>query len=203
MSKRKILFGTSNPSKVDRIRSIVRDLPIEIVDLKDLNINIHVEEDGRDVHENAYKKAIAYYNESKIPTFSIDSGLYIEKFPEEKQPGLFVRRINGKRATDDEMLEYYSRELEKVGGESEGKWVSSITFVIDENNIKKHETVEKRYFTAKASSKRKEGWPLSSLEFDPTFKKYVSEITESERQALREKTDKKLYNIFKSIIDEI
>ena len=40
------------------------------------------------------QKSIAYYFESKIPTFSFDSGLYTDMLPEDKQPGLHVRSHN-------------------------------------------------------------------------------------------------------------
>ncbi|HWI63694.1 MAG TPA: hypothetical protein VNT75_17810 [Symbiobacteriaceae bacterium] len=55
----------------------------------------------------------------------IDTGLYVDRFPPEKQPGQFVRRIHGDRreATDDDLLAYYIQELTAVGGESPGTWV--------------------------------------------------------------------------------
>ncbi|MDI3546831.1 MAG: hypothetical protein PWR10_483 [Halanaerobiales bacterium] len=203
MSKKKILFGTSNIAKLERIRAIVKDLPLEIMGSNDLNINIEVTENGCDVHENALLKARTYYDLSKIPTFAIDSGLYIEKFPEEKQPGLFVRRINGKSATDEEMLEYYTAELKKVGGESRGYWISSITFIFNKEKAISYELIEERFFTAKRSPVMKKGWPLSSLAIEPTFNKYVSEITKEERAKLQEKTDREIYNIFAEIIDVV
>ncbi len=100
------------------------------------------------------------------------------------------------------MLEYYSTELEKVGGESKGKWVSSLTCVIDIDSVKKYELVEERYFTSR-SPVLKEGWPISSLEIYPTFKKYCSEITVEERNKLQEKTDKELSKIFIEILDRL
>jgi len=200
---KKILFGTSNISKLNRIRAVVKGIPVEILGINDLNIDIDIEEDGTSIQENAIKKAKAYFNKSNIPTFSIDCGLFIDKFSEDKQPGLFVRRINGKRATDDEMLDYYKKELAKVGGRSEGKWISSIAFVLDNNKVRTYELIEKKIFTSKESLTREEGWPLSSLAIDPTFNKYVSEITKQEREKLQEESDKKIYDIFKMITDEI
>ena len=37
-------------------------------------------------------------------TISMDDGLYIENIPEELQPGLFVRRVNGKELNNEEMI---------------------------------------------------------------------------------------------------
>lgn len=80
------------------------------------------------------------------------------------------------------MLAYYKQEIENIGGESEGKWISALAFVLDEENIKTYQIIEKRIFTSRELSKRKEGWPLSYLAIDPDFNKYVSEITAEERQ---------------------
>lgn len=92
-----------------------------------------------------------------------------------------VRRVGGKKLSDQEMIEYYSREIEKLGGESKGKWVSGIAFVWGENLIKLYEFVEERHFVSKPSKVVKEGFPLGSLAIDLRLNKYISEMTEEER----------------------
>lgn len=42
------------------------------------------------------------------PVFSCDSGLYFDNVPDEIQPGVHVRTINGKYLSDEEMLAYYT-----------------------------------------------------------------------------------------------
>ena len=37
----------------------------------------------------------------------MDDSLYLENVPEDEQPGLFVRRVDGKVLEDDEMIEHY------------------------------------------------------------------------------------------------
>lgn len=66
--------------------------------------------------ENARIKALAYYKAAKMPVFSCDSGLYIEGLSEEEQPGVHVRRVNGKILNDEEMIDYYSKLSVKLGG---------------------------------------------------------------------------------------
>ena len=151
LMKKKLLFGTTNLAKFERLRAIVTTLPMEILSLSDLNINLEIEENEQTLKENAVKKAKAYFRASKIPTFSIDSGLYVDKFPGNKQPGVFVRRINGKRASDEEMLNYYIDELNKVGGESKGRWVNSVALIISDNKIFTRNFIEETYFTSKKS----------------------------------------------------
>lgn len=48
-----------------------------------LNLAVIVE-DGKDPTENSIKEALPYYSQSKLPTISIDSGLFIDKFPKHK-----------------------------------------------------------------------------------------------------------------------
>jgi XTP/dITP diphosphohydrolase len=203
MSHQKLLFGTHNKSKVGRIKSVVRNLPIQIVGLQDINIVGEPEEDGMNVIENAIKKAQFYYRISKMPTFSIDNSLYITNLPADAQPGLMVRRVDGKRLSDQEMIEYYSQEIEKLGGESKGKWVSGIAFVWGENLIKHYELVEERHFVSKPSKVVKEGFPLGSLAIDLRLNKYISEMTEEERHQSQKEADRKIYTIFEEVLKSI
>ena len=45
----------------------------------------------------------------------MDDTLYLEGVPDELQPGLFLRRVNGKALNDEEMIEYYTSLVKKYG----------------------------------------------------------------------------------------
>lgn len=107
--RKQVLFGTTNQAKVDHLRELFEPLPIEILSARDLGIDIDVREDGRSPEE-------------------------IEGLPDEKQPGMFIRRIHGsdQKVTDDEAIEYYVTELDRVGGESTGIWRIAIVLVISQ-----------------------------------------------------------------------
>ncbi len=49
-----------------------------------------------------------------MPTIGMDDTLYLEGVPDELQPGLFVRRVNGKALNDEEMIEYYTYLLKSM-----------------------------------------------------------------------------------------
>lgn len=75
----KILYGTTNPSKLEYMKRMLYGLDIELIGLKDINlITQNIDESGNNPLENARIKAIAYYKAAKTPVFSCDSGLYIE-----------------------------------------------------------------------------------------------------------------------------
>ena len=185
--KKQILLGTKNQAKINIVQAAVNSLPIEILTLGDLNINIDVREDGRSTEENAEKKARAYFAESNIPTVAIDGGLRVEKFPEEKQPGVFIRRIHGidRDATDQEVLDYYVGELDKVGGESVGTWKGSIVLVVSDEKVFCDSFSFKTILTTERKGDVTSGSPLDAVTIDPATGKYYTEMSWKERPDVR------------------
>ena len=114
----KILYGTTNKGKLQAMEKSVKPLNIELIGLNDLNCELPaINENGRTPLENAEIKARAYYEAFHMPVFSCDSGLYFDELEEDEQPGIHVRRVNGRELTDDEMIQYYYNEvlLQNVG----------------------------------------------------------------------------------------
>ena len=103
------MFATGNQAKVNRFSKGLNDRGIRILTLEDVNLDVDIEECGKDAIENALIKARAYHIKTSMPTIAVDDNLYIENLPDSKQPGMYVRRVNGKRLSDVEMLEYYSK----------------------------------------------------------------------------------------------
>lgn len=64
----KVLFATTNPAKVKKYKNVLEEKGIQLLTLKDLDINIKVEETGKNAIENAYIKAKSYYEVAHIPT---------------------------------------------------------------------------------------------------------------------------------------
>lgn len=188
MNKR-IVFGTSNQAKVDHLLKQFAILPVDIVCAPALGITVRVEEDGMTPEDNARKKACAYCAESGLPAFSLDSGLVIDRFPQEKQPGPFVRRIPGKPrgATDEEMVAYYVAELEHVGGESDATWQFAIALSTGQDTVYSRTVLTHTTFTAQASKTIMPGAPLNSIQIDEETGKYYSELTLTEREHIYQK----------------
>jgi XTP/dITP diphosphohydrolase len=184
---KELFLGTTNPAKVHIVRAAVQSLPVKIVTPDDLGLQVDVQEDGRSTVENAERKARAYFAVARVPTLAIDGGLHIEGLPAEKQPGVFVKRIygHGRDATDEDVLDYYARELEKIGGESIGLWEGAHVLVVSDDRI----FVDKSSFKAILTSRRKggviPGAPLDALTIDPATGRYYSEMAWSERPDVR------------------
>ena len=180
----KVLFATTNPAKVKKYKEELKNRGIELLTIKDLDLDFKVEENGKNALENAYIKAKAYYDKTHITTIATDNSLFIEELPQEKQPGVYVRRINGKRLTDEEMIEYYTNLVKEYGGKLTAKWVYGM--VIYNENGKKEYTWNKDhfYFVDKPCEKRNPGYPLDSISIIPEFNKYMLELTEEEKKKL-------------------
>lgn len=91
--KKKVLIGTTNPSKVKRFEELLAGYDIEFLTLKDLEIIDEPEEIGGTPEENAIIKTEFY---GKYFNFVIcnDSGLYFDglEIDDPRQPGLNIRR---------------------------------------------------------------------------------------------------------------
>ena len=185
--KVQILLGTTNPAKVHIVRAAVAPLPVEILIPADLKIQVDVREDGQSTVENAEAKARAYFARANMPTLAIDGGLHIEGLPEEKQPGAFVRRIQGREqdATDAQVLDHYAQELAKIGGETIGIWQGSIVLVVSDEQVYAGTFTYRTALTSRRRGSPTPGAPLDALTIDPATGRYFSEITWQERPDAR------------------
>ena len=187
----KLLYGTGNPAKLKGMQEWLKSLDIELIGLKEMKDPLpKIEEDGSTPLENAEKKALAYFKAFGIPVFSCDSGLYIEGIPEEEQPGIHVRTINGKYLSDEEMLEHYTGLARKYG-DLRARYRNAICLVMDEAHIYKgmDENMASEVFliTSKQHKDgiRNPGFPIDSLSVDIKTGMYFydSEENESDKAA--------------------
>ena len=80
--------------------------------------NLNIKEDGKDVVENALKKARECHDVTGKIAIGMDDSLYLENVPEDEQPGLFVRRVDGKvledgKTLNDRTLYVFSKKIWK------------------------------------------------------------------------------------------
>lgn len=177
-----IIYGTGNPAKLAAMQRRLAGLDLDIIGLKDVEGEIPaVPETGKSPLENARQKALAYYDVFQMPVFSCDSGLYFENVPDEVQPGVHVRNINGKCLSDEEMIAYYGGLAEKYG-DLVARYRNAICLVVDEEHIyeamEESMASEKFLITSKPHPIRKPGFPLDSLSVDVKTGKYYYDSLE-------------------------
>ena len=199
---KKIIFATGNPTKAKRFSNGLVKHDIEVISLKDLDLKLDVDESGNNAIENALKKARACFEKIKMPTIGMDDTLYLENVPEDKQPGLFVRRVNGKTLNDEEMIEHYLNLVKEYGidGKLNSKWIYGLA-VIDENGEESTYTWYKDdiYMIDTKSSMINPGYPLNSISKYKGIDKYFTEVSEEEKEKIRYNEDNVVEFIAKHI----
>ena len=188
----KVLFATGNQSKINRFKEGLEKHNIQLLSLKDLNMDLDIEENGKTAIENALIKARAYYNKLHMPVIGMDDTLYLEGVPEEDQPGLYVRRVNGKTLTDEEMIEHYTSLVKKYGenGKLNCKWVYGMAVINeygDENTYSWSK--DDFYMTDTRADKRNPGYPLNSISKYKQLDKYFTDVTEEDKEKLKVNED--------------
>lgn len=201
----KILYGTGNPAKLEAMRKRLEPLEIELIGLRDLDREMpDVLEQGTTPLENARQKAAAYYHAFHIPVFSCDSGLYFDHVPEEIQPGVHVRTVQGKCLTDEEMADYYCG-LAKRYGQLTARYKNAICFIMDEEHIYEamEPSMESEPFllTSKHRNILKKGFPLDSLSIDISTGKHFYDLPEYEQNQVA--VEDGFLDFFKSVSLEL
>ncbi len=181
----KLLFATSNKSKATYYQDMLSGMQIDVLSLGDLNVSeIEIEESGLTPEANARLKVGQYWNLVKMPLMAVDYGLYIDNFSQEKQPGMQVRRVGGKRLNDQEMLDYYCGELKKVGGESEGRWTTGMAIMLGKDKIFSSSFDTPTFFVDKICLEKNEGEPLNSIQYVRELGKHKAQLSNEEKSKL-------------------
>lgn len=105
---RKLVFATSNPHKLDEIRSILPEH--QILGLKDVDIEYDIPETGLTLEDNALIKANYLFEITGTPSFSEDTGLEVECLNGE--PGVHTARYGGDERDSDKNMDKLLKNME-------------------------------------------------------------------------------------------
>lgn len=198
---KQILFATKNISKVNRFKDDLENNGIKVITLNDLDISLDIDETGTSAIENALIKARAYYEKTGITTIATDDNLTLENVPDSFQPGTYVRRVNGKVLTDEEMIDYYRSLVQKYGtnGKLIARWIYGMAIIKDGKEYTYNWSNNDFYLVDKPSSKIKPGYPLDSISIDKKLNKYFTDLSKEDKLSLEENEN----HVVQFIIDNI
>jgi XTP/dITP diphosphohydrolase len=112
-----LVIATTNEGKLNELRTLLGDLPVELRSVRDvLGENLVVKEDGDTFEANAILKARAVCEASSLCALADDSGLEVDALG--GRPGVRSARFAHERATDAENNAALLRELEDVADAS-------------------------------------------------------------------------------------
>jgi XTP/dITP diphosphohydrolase len=94
---RQLLLATNNGHKAGELRSLLADVPVEILTLEQFPSIGAILEDQETLEANALKKARGVFRLTNVPTLADDSGLEVDYL--NKGPGVYSSRYAGPDAT--------------------------------------------------------------------------------------------------------
>lgn len=175
--------ATNNAKKLKEIQRILHALGHDAKTLKELGIEIEIEENGTSFAENAVIKAKAIADICKMPTISDDSGLEVDYL--DGAPGVYTARYAGENCTDDDNIDKLLAALNGVEKEKRtARFVSSVCLYIPKENG------DDEYAVCTGRCEGWIGWERigdGGFGYDPVFmvgEKSYSEMSAEEKDAI-------------------
>jgi len=108
----KLLLATNNQGKAREYKSLLKNIPLELVTLAEQSITTVVDEVGENLEENARLKATLLAAESQLWALADDSGLEVDALGGE--PGRLSARYAGEYASDRDRVKHLLSRLGDV-----------------------------------------------------------------------------------------
>lgn len=180
------------------MRYRLKDYPIKIISPDEVGIHLEIDENGDTAIDNALLKATAYYEVLNMPTIAGDSGLYIEGISVEKQPGLYVRRVDGKVLADDEMIDYYANLAKSTTNDCFIHCFTGIALITSKGTFTKEIKDSPLKLSSTPNSNRKHrGNPLDVISLIEDGR-YFNDLTDEERVSLDQKGEQEFVDFIVS-----
>lgn len=184
---KKIVLASNNLKKIKEIKEILNESNYQIYSLKDMNIDINIEEDGLTFEENAKKKAIEIYkylssnNKGEFIVISDDSGLEVDCL--NGAPGVYSARYAGEHGNDYKNNIKLLEEMKLFKGEERSaKFVCVMAVVFPDGSFKTVRGEVKGYILEEL--KIEGGFGYDPLFFYEGFNKTFAEASLEEKNKI-------------------
>lgn len=163
--KRKVIFATSNEGKMKEVRSILGDLGMEVLSMKEAGIQVDVVENGTTFEENAIIKATEIAKACQEIVLADDSGLEVDYL--NKEPGIYSARYMGEDTSYTIKNQAIIDRLEGVPKEERtARFVCAIAAVLPNGEVLTTRGTIEGYIGTKSAG-------VNGFGYDPIF--YVDE----------------------------
>lgn len=131
----KLVLATHNKDKITEIKSLLQELPIEILTFSDFDHFPDVIEDRNTLEGNAEKKAREIFNITGMPSMADDTGLFVDAL--DGEPGVFSSRYAGENVTYEDNRKKLLDEMKDIHVEKrDAVFITVIVFI--KNNEEKY-----------------------------------------------------------------
>lgn len=198
----KLLFGTGNKNKYLLMKKRLEELKdIELIIPGMIDLKLDIVEDGNTPEENAIIKAKAFYEATNMATIAEDSGLYVEEFDDDEQPGLFVKRVNGiEGLSEEEILSSYLERINNHGGLVHASYHTGVCLIDSDGNVVSTTINETSFEMTNEVNFKEDGDVLDSISFDIEANKYFNERTDEDKKKHYLSLDKEYKALVKKYI---
>ncbi len=177
---KRIIFATSNEGKLLEIREAFKDLDLEIISLKELGLDIDIEESGDTFEENAIIKARRVMEVTGENVMADDSGLEVDYLG--KAPGVHSSRYLGEDTSYHVKNNHIIHLLEDVkDDERSARFVCTIAFVSSKDEVICRKGTMEGFIAHKPKGDKGFG-------YDPIF--YIPELECTTAEMLAEEKNK-------------
>jgi XTP/dITP diphosphohydrolase len=180
---KKIVVASNNGHKIKEIKEILKELPFEIISLKEAGIDIDVEESGITFIENAYKKAKEIYeaiNNEDYLVLADDSGIAVDALG--GAPGVYSARYAGEHGNSKKNNEKLLDELKgRPLDDRKAKFICAMVLMgLNKEALKVQGEIEGYVIE---EEKGRDGFGYDPLFYIPQYNKTFAEMSSDEKNA--------------------
>lgn len=195
---RKVILSSGNRHKISEIKDILKNMPFEVISKDNLGYKgFDVEEDGKSLEENAFKKAEELHKLAGGIVIADDTGLFVDALNGE--PGVYSARYAGEPVSYKDNNALLLKNLKNVSMEKRTAHFKTVIAVVFEDGSKM--TAEGTVNGKIAREERGE----NGFGYDPLFivegtGKTFAEMTEEEKNKISHRA-RALMNLKKKLED--
>ena len=198
-----ILLASHNPAKIRRYRALFKGISgLELTTLADISITHKPDEPFKTAKDNAVHKAKEYGDLTGLPTLAIDEAVTANFLPDNEQPGVMVRRLNGGRElSDEEVIDAWKEILGRYPGpDRQVIWDYWVAYYEPKTGlIRTAQSIQRSRVADYFSPVLNPGYPMSRFLISEGHTRTYSELSEEERQEL----DRRNLTPFRDLMIEI
>lgn len=177
----RLLVATTNRDKLREIRSLLADVPVDLLTLHDLAPIEEPEETGATFADNARSKARYYAARSGLTTVAEDSGLVIDAL--DGEPGVrSARFLRPDASYPERFAEIFRRLAERPDRRRAARFMCAVA-VVDHEHIL-FETVGTIEGEITDTPRGDHGFGYDPIFYYPPYRGTLAEVSESEKLAV-------------------